>query len=375
MSLSLWLVIVLLLPLGLGLLVPMLPARVWAGMTKRGSRLANQTSTSAFLIFSGLGLIGVMLVAVYSFAAWQGSRARNWTTVAATVLESRVIETRQIRSTSPAYRPEVVYSYEVDGVAYRGSRVDFAGSTTTDRQWVETTLRLRYEPGSRVTVHVNPSNPAESVIEPGTPAKALILTGLGLVFVIIAVWQLLALARDWHGDRLLEKASRRRGQKAAANPAEAPPLPTPRWHWFGRVMAALGIAVLATLVGCVVGAETLLMVFMGFSTEGYRTLEAAPGIAYYGLIFGGQFAWPTTLVVLPALWLFFPCRNRRAKRLVLWGAGLLAGGVTMLWMLPHAPPDESFGWTLLGAGAAGGLAAGMVFGLFLPKTAKQEPRA
>ena len=43
-------------------------------------------------------------------------------------LESRLVETRQVRSTNPAYRAQVVYRYQADGREQRGMRLqDAAG--------------------------------------------------------------------------------------------------------------------------------------------------------------------------------------------------------------------------------------------------------
>jgi len=200
-----------LLPLA-GVLGFLLPEQVWRGLTTRGSRWANQASTAGLLVFGGLGWLGLMLLVVYGGALWLGWRSTHWVEVAGTVVERRLVETRQVRSTNSAYRADVIYRYVREGREHRGERVDFAGSSTVDRAAVEEDLRTRYAPGAGVAVFVDPADATQSVLVPGVPPKAAILAGLGLVFLAIASWQVRALLRDWDGDGLVPAEPRRRNQ-------------------------------------------------------------------------------------------------------------------------------------------------------------------
>ncbi len=213
MNLSLWLLVPGLLLMAAGLLAFFIPAQAWQGMMKRGSRWANQASTSGLLLFAGLGLLGLVLAGVYGAAVWLGWRSTHWIEVEGVVVESRMIETRQIRSTNPAYRPEVIYTYEADGRRHHGMRVDLAGTTSNDRAWVEEMLATRFAPGARLMIRMNPAAPSQSVIEPGIPAKAWIFGGLGLMLMAIGGWQLALLLRDWEGDKLVPETPRRRRRR------------------------------------------------------------------------------------------------------------------------------------------------------------------
>lgn len=193
-----------------GGLVFLMPEKAWRGLTNRGARWENQASTAGLLTFAGLGWLGLMILIVYCGALWLGWRSTQWVEVKGTVLESRLVETRQVRSTNPAYRAQVLYRYQADGREQHGLRVDFAGSSMGDRAAVEETLHTRYAPGADVVVFVDPRDGAESVLEPGVPPKAAILAFLGMAFSVISSWQLVALWRDWHGDRLVAPAARRR---------------------------------------------------------------------------------------------------------------------------------------------------------------------
>ncbi len=195
-----------------GVLAFMIPAQMWSGLTRRGSRWANQASTSGMLIFAGLGWIGVTLLVMYSHALWLGWRSTNWTEVEGTVLESRLVETQLVRTTNFSYRPEVIYGFIVNGEEQRGTRVDAAGSSTLDREFVEEELRTRYAPGAKVTVYVDRSDATRSVLVRGVPPKAAIFASLGAAFLAVAVWQLRALFRDWEGDGLVASEPRRKKQ-------------------------------------------------------------------------------------------------------------------------------------------------------------------
>lgn len=193
-----------------GVLVSQLPENMWRGVTTRGSRWANQASTSGMLVFAGLGWIGVTLIVLYGNAVWLGWRSTQWVEEEGTVLESQLVETRLVRTTNFSYRPEVIYGFSVNGEAQRGTRVDAAGSSTLDRDFVEEELRTRYAPGAKVAVFVDPYDATRSVLVPGVPAKASTLVGLGAALLAVAAWQLRALFCDWEGDGLVASEPRRK---------------------------------------------------------------------------------------------------------------------------------------------------------------------
>lgn len=198
-----------------GVLALMLSEKSWRGLMPRGSRWANQASTTGLLIFSGLGWIGVTLMLLYGHAVWLGWRSAQWVEVTGVVEESRLVETRSVRTTNLSYRPEVIYEYTMNGEMQRGTRVDFAGSATVDRDFVEGELRTRYAPGAAVAVFVDPSDATQSVLMPGVPDKAAIFVGLGAALLAVAIWQLRALLRDWEGDgKSKAKSSRKRKRHA-----------------------------------------------------------------------------------------------------------------------------------------------------------------
>ncbi len=135
----------------------------------------------------------------------------------------------------------------------------------------------------------------------------------------------------------------------------------PFWH---RPAAALAIGLLATVAGSAAGAVTI---GLGSAlTDGPQALRATPGFVVYGVILGPVLAWPATLVALPAAFLLVP---RRFLRPVLLAGGAVAGGLSVLVQVTAEAGLDPLGWTMLAAGAVGGLAAGAVFAAFVPRPA------
>lgn len=196
-----------------GVLAFLLPEQAWRELTSRGSRWSNQASTAGLLIFAGIGWLGLMLMIVYGGSLWLGWRSEKWVQTPGTVIESSLVAARQVRSTNPAWRAHVVYQYDADGREQRGTRVDFAASSTGDRAWVEELLRTRYAPGATVDLWVNPGDSSQSVLTPGAPPKAAILSALGAVLLLVSIFQLLSLFRDWHGDALAGHGKRKPGAR------------------------------------------------------------------------------------------------------------------------------------------------------------------
>jgi hypothetical protein len=163
------------------------------------------------LLFAGIGLIGMVLLIQSTGDLFDGWRSQQWTKVSGEVIESHRVTLSQIRSTNPAYEARVTYQYEIHGKRFTNQLHDFGKIDRTDAPAVDHDLAHRYFAGAVIDVWVNPNQPSQAVIEPGIQPKACIHVGLGLVFLIISAWQLIALCRDWEGDQLVsqsEKTSR-----------------------------------------------------------------------------------------------------------------------------------------------------------------------
>lgn len=105
------------------------------------------------------------------------------------------------------------------------------------------------------------------------------------------------------------------------------------WRGLRRVLATLGLGVLATIAGS--GAGGAWFALMAIALEGFHGLMASPGIVFFGLIFGPLYAAPITLGVLSAIRLWLPRRWQKKKSVVLLLAGPLTGSGYLWCILPR----------------------------------------
>lgn len=115
------------------------------------------------------------------------SRARGWTQVEGTLVEQKLdVMEKTFRSagdiSAPSQRLTATYTYHFEGQPYQGSNVDFseghADNFSADRKAHQQQL-LDATP---LIVHVNPLNPAESVIDPSLPAERVLFCTFFLLF-------------------------------------------------------------------------------------------------------------------------------------------------------------------------------------------------
>lgn len=187
---------------GAGLLGFLVPTRWWKSWFPPESRWQNQASTSGPLLFTGIACLGAMAALLSTTDLLLGGQSRNWRETPALVTAHSVVPETQIRSTSPLWRPQVEYTYQVGGGSYRGETFSFGAGSTTDRDFIEKHLRESFPIGGTITIRVHTADPARSVIQPGSDLCLYIQLGLGLTFLAIGVWQVRALLGDWEGGRL-----------------------------------------------------------------------------------------------------------------------------------------------------------------------------
>ena len=185
-----------------GLLIFLLPARLWHRWTHSRSRLANQISSAGFLFFLGLGWIGAATLIFFGWSLYQGHRSQNWPATSGTVLATGTTEVRQIRSVLPAWRPRVTYTYTVDGTAFQSDRIDFGAMPSLDRVWLESELQRKFPPGKTIPAYYDSTQPQSAVLQPGGDNALWIYIVLGSAFLGISLHNLRALLRDWHGKNL-----------------------------------------------------------------------------------------------------------------------------------------------------------------------------
>jgi hypothetical protein len=123
---------------------------------------------STLLVFGGLA--GANAIKIWH----QSQRAASWPTVSGIITRSRV-ESKKMRQggtmyrttgRSTHYRPDLAYTYQVEGVHFEGRRARFG----TPSRWSKDRARYEkiiapYSTGQAVQVRYDPRHPGESVLE------------------------------------------------------------------------------------------------------------------------------------------------------------------------------------------------------------------
>lgn len=121
--------------------------------------------------------------------------ALRWPWVTGRIIESELIEVEgfdeETRQSFTAYHPSVTYAYEVEGQAVHGYRVHFFDEGPTNCYDAGKSLG-RFPLGATVTVHYDPADPLEPVLEPRPPrwANAIIGCLMGAPLAILGLWMI-----------------------------------------------------------------------------------------------------------------------------------------------------------------------------------------
>lgn len=110
----------------------------------------------------------LLIVLMLAYSIVMNRRAReNWVSTEGVIVESRVDARNEPGADRPniRYGARVTYQYDVGGTAYRGNRLSFVSPVwRADRHSAEADA-ARYPQGARVTVHYDPANPQNAVLE------------------------------------------------------------------------------------------------------------------------------------------------------------------------------------------------------------------
>jgi hypothetical protein len=88
--------------------------------------------------------------------------------------------------TYTSFRPEVRFTYTVEGVEHEGSKVAREVAATNNRRAVQACVD-RYPPGSEVEVYYNPTDPGVAYLETRISIGGVILISFGGLFTAIAL--------------------------------------------------------------------------------------------------------------------------------------------------------------------------------------------
>ena len=134
-----------------------------------------------FVLIGGGTLVGGC------WQGWQALRSASWPTADGEVLSSSVASHRsssQGRS-STTYGAEVHYRYEVDGVRYENDDLRIGQVFTAFRSQAQKAARRH--PRGPAKIYYDPSDPQNSVLEPGFHLGNCLMPGVGLLFTVVGV--------------------------------------------------------------------------------------------------------------------------------------------------------------------------------------------
>jgi hypothetical protein len=169
---------------------------------------AQFDSIGARMILGVVGIFLAFILLAFAIKWFEARRAATWASVAGRITRSRRAES-ELRGIGDPYsvRPiDIEFEYVVDGVQYAGGRVSLAERIAESNV---DALLARYPVGARVTVHYDPKDPADSVLErnyfggaTATPIRigpppvkvptgqargCLIATGLGIAVMLVVM--------------------------------------------------------------------------------------------------------------------------------------------------------------------------------------------
>ena len=131
-------------------------------------------------------LVGVKISSEGLTAYRKAEASQSWPFVEGIVKNSEVVRTKDgsiKKGSRYSYRPDILYEYEIDLKKYVSNHIQVALVGRGDPTYAQQTVH-RYPAGASVRVYVNPSDPYDSVLEPGlqSEANSLLLLGIGFLF-------------------------------------------------------------------------------------------------------------------------------------------------------------------------------------------------
>jgi hypothetical protein len=149
---------------------------------------------SVILAVTGLGVL------VWGFRRMQQSSAmKDWPTTQGTIRSSTVVsreaaplnaeESYDDDAPKPKpqvlYRPDVEYTYTVNGETYTGNLIAFDVTEVSSKQHAQAQA-ARFVPRAPVTVYYDPEDPQHALLEPGVQAASWAIPGAGAACIFIA---------------------------------------------------------------------------------------------------------------------------------------------------------------------------------------------
>ncbi len=178
-------------------------------MQGKNPELGRRRGFSCFQVLFGLVFFALGLVAcgVITYSWVQENRTRFWEKTPCTVIDGRIEETSDHQG-GFSFQPRIRYSYEFGGKPHTSDRV--APTAVIEDDYADAQEILDAFPaGKEAFCHVDPGDPAKSVLQHGSPWMILIAL-FPLIFVAVGLGIMLAgRAGDEKGTAPISSASSR----------------------------------------------------------------------------------------------------------------------------------------------------------------------
>ncbi|HOD80898.1 MAG: hypothetical protein BWX88_00614 [Planctomycetes bacterium ADurb.Bin126] len=145
----------------------------------------TMTGLLVFTLF-WCGLTGAFCYFVVSVFVQSWHAVNTYVPVGGVVLSSRIKTTH---GDSTTYAPLVRYSYQYEGRTFAGERHSFDSSSSSDHRYAHRVVE-QYPKGRKITVFVDPADPAQSVLLREVPAQTYFLLLFLQPFVTVGVGML-----------------------------------------------------------------------------------------------------------------------------------------------------------------------------------------
>lgn len=151
-------------------------------------KLGPRATTLFGLLFSMVFVVpGAVLTYLGAQELYQGYTSTYWPTVNGEVIQSSMGSSDPgARRRQRVYSADVTYSYRIGNEAYTASRVSFGDYSDSGGRYAGRVLS-RYSRGDQVTVHYEPGDPSNAVLEPGVHGRTWFKPLFGLVFFVIGL--------------------------------------------------------------------------------------------------------------------------------------------------------------------------------------------
>ncbi len=135
------------------------------------TRLVDPKLSPLVIAFGAFGAV----IALFALVMQKQARlAKKWPVVDGTIKLSgleqyRAARTDDGRRGQVMYQRKVQFTYTYGGNSYTGTHATLAGNVASSSDWLTRKLTPPYQDGARVHIWVNPANPSEATLNPGTP--------------------------------------------------------------------------------------------------------------------------------------------------------------------------------------------------------------